>query len=156
MLRDAVEAKHERISKFFHSGIGIKLQRIDADIAEEIMLTMMKRDVLVLPVHDSFIVQTSYWRALRNVMRAAYEQRMKRDIGVKIDLSFFDRRLVRIGPDATMWIPQVFDTELKEQYNNPNGEYAGYFARKQEFLSLQDEHYHYSRKNRPIIQSRFE
>ena len=67
-IQDALREKHAPISNYFNSGIGIQLQRIDSDIAEEVMMTFLQRDILVLPVHDSFITYFAQEDALKEVM----------------------------------------------------------------------------------------
>lgn len=65
---DAVKKHHSIIEAAFHSGAGTRLQAIDAAIAESVWWTMYKRGVVVLPVHDSFIVQASKAEMLEEVM----------------------------------------------------------------------------------------
>ena len=55
-LAQAIEGVHHRVDQFFYSGIGVGLQRMDSDIAEEIMLHFLRKGEVVLPVHDSFLV----------------------------------------------------------------------------------------------------
>ena len=57
------------------SGVGLKRQRRDADIAKTVMLRMMKRDILVLPVHDSFITYHEMRNDLETEMRRVYIER---------------------------------------------------------------------------------
>jgi len=90
-LREAIEAKHEPIRKFFRSGIGVELQRIDSDIAETVMLTMMEHGMLILPIHDSFIVRRGHHLALKDHMARAYKDYSGQDISISLDLSFADK-----------------------------------------------------------------
>ena len=86
---EAIEAKHSPIAKYFGTGIGIKLQRMDADIAEQIMLKMMEHGILVLPIHDSFIVEDGRQDRLRQVMAEAYQSAIGKDVGIKADATMF-------------------------------------------------------------------
>ena len=61
--------KHPLIAKELNSGIGLKTQYIDSQIAEAVMLDLLKEDVVVLPVHDSFIVPAGYPSALEASMK---------------------------------------------------------------------------------------
>lgn len=70
---DAITEKHEAIKEFFFSKKGIMLQRIDSDIAFGIIEELMKRQILVLPIHDSFIVQRRYEQKLRDAMIRHYK-----------------------------------------------------------------------------------
>ena len=67
--------KHNPIrAMFFDSSLGKKLQRIDSDIAEYCMLEMLRsHKTIVLPVHDSFIVQQDMITVLQEVMSTAYK-----------------------------------------------------------------------------------
>lgn len=73
-LIKAIKNHHEVISENFHSGAGLRLQRIDSDIAEDVWWKMCKRGTVVLPVHDSFIVEASKANELEQVMVEASER----------------------------------------------------------------------------------
>lgn len=67
-LRTLVAAKYPEVEMHYRSGIGLNLQFIDSKIAEKVMLKMMQRNVVVLPVHDSFIVRLGMHHLLKEVM----------------------------------------------------------------------------------------
>jgi hypothetical protein len=67
--------KHEGIADAFYSDSGARLQRIDSDMAEEIMLHFCAMKVAVLPVHDSFLVHHGYESELKKVMTKAFKRR---------------------------------------------------------------------------------
>ena len=58
-LINDLTARHQPISKYFKSGIGMETMRTDSDIAESVMLKMIERDIPVLPIHDSFIIPST-------------------------------------------------------------------------------------------------
>jgi hypothetical protein len=64
------------IAHHFGTGAGLRLQRIDSEIAEAIMLHFADRDVPCLGVHDSFIVGQQHAAELEAVMRRAYRDRI--------------------------------------------------------------------------------
>ena len=66
--------KHPLIAEQLSSGVGLKAQYIDSQIAEAVMLELMKEDVVVLPVHDSFIVPVGYQSALESSMNYHFNQ----------------------------------------------------------------------------------
>ncbi|KQX20991.1 hypothetical protein ASD01_29705 [Ensifer sp. Root423] len=73
-LTAAIKARHVGIAPAFHSDKGAELMRLDSDLAETVMHVMMMAGVVVLPVHDSFLVQESKAGMLEEVMlRVAYE-----------------------------------------------------------------------------------
>ncbi|MER9095907.1 hypothetical protein NKI34_33825 [Mesorhizobium sp. M0700] len=94
-LEEAILAKHNPIAEFFGSGEGIRLQRLDSDIAEDVMIRMMDKGVPVLPIHDSFIVAEGYADELSATMLDAYQRRMEgRTISLKRSPSLFDDLLI--------------------------------------------------------------
>jgi len=75
-VSDAIEAFHHPIAKYFYTGIGLRLQRTDSDIAERVLLTFAKHEdrIPILPLHDSFILHSGYEDMLRRVMAEAFEK----------------------------------------------------------------------------------
>ncbi len=60
---------HAPISDFFHCGTGAMLMASDAKMSEAIMMRMyFGHGVVVLPVHDSYLVPESKADALENTM----------------------------------------------------------------------------------------
>lgn len=72
-LNALVLERHEPIKQELKAGIGLKTQFIDSQIAEDIMLTMLDKGVLVLPIHDSFIVKDKHQRLLATVMLESFK-----------------------------------------------------------------------------------
>lgn len=70
-LIDELKRVHHPISQFFHADMGAKLMRIDSDMAEAVMHMMYKQNILVLPIHDSFLVQSSKRETLEEAMAQA-------------------------------------------------------------------------------------
>jgi hypothetical protein len=77
--RDAVtrmiEAKHEAIADDFGSGAGIRLQRLDSDLALSIITGLMEEGIVALPIHDSFIVEAIHKDRLFEEMNDKYKER---------------------------------------------------------------------------------
>ena len=48
--------RHRPIARHFHSGVGLKLQYLDSQMACSVMRSMRDRGVVAIPIHDSFIV----------------------------------------------------------------------------------------------------
>ena len=76
---------HEPISHLFNSGEGLKAQFIDSQIAEEVMMSMLHEEVLVLPIHDSFIVRAGYAQWLNEEMHKAFKKIVNAGVGVTIE-----------------------------------------------------------------------
>ena len=130
-LLNAMREKHSAISKHFNSGIGIKLQRTDADIALRVIRELQAEDTLVLPVHDSFITYTGQADRLRGAMASAYRDAMAQEIGIEVDDSFADLFEDEVQGGIELE-DVVYDLEMRP-------EYSGYLARKADFVSLQTE-----------------
>jgi hypothetical protein len=56
----------------FGSGVGLRLQRKDSDLAETVMLRFAAMGYACLPVHDSFIVHHGMQDVLTDTMKAAF------------------------------------------------------------------------------------
>ena len=69
-----MEKKHAAITQHFYSGAGVGLQYIDSCIALNIIMAMRAKRILVLPVHDSFIVDARYAERLLEVMQNEYRK----------------------------------------------------------------------------------
>jgi len=67
-LKDRVYQFHKPISKYFSTGVGLETMFIDSQIAMEIMLHYLEDDIVVLPIHDSFIINSDYTYDLGRTM----------------------------------------------------------------------------------------
>ena len=115
---------------------------MDSDIAEDVMLSMMKRNILVLPIHDSFLVRSGHYLALRDEMLRAYRDAMQADIKLTIDLSYLDQQQPPVSPtDEVTSKPEDFRTIVEEESKKEEGPYRGYFIRQRIFRSQQPRSY---------------
>lgn len=69
-----LEEKHKDISKYFYKSISRKLMLIDSQIAIEIIKTFLRKNILVLCVHDSFLIDKVYENELKGIMVEAYQK----------------------------------------------------------------------------------
>lgn len=73
-ILEAFIVKHDPIRNHFYRGIGTRLQYLDSQLAEYIMLYFAKENLAALPMHDSFIVFCGYEEELKECMdRIFYE-----------------------------------------------------------------------------------
>ena len=84
-LLDRILKSHGPIADMLQSGIGIETQFTDSQIAQYIMTEMTKRGIVVLPIHDSFIVRVGYETDLREVMLQAFNYFTKMEGQVTVD-----------------------------------------------------------------------
>jgi len=71
-LKNLLIKEHGPILDSFSTGIGLDAQFTDSVVAEAVIMDMMKDDIVVLPIHDSFIVRAGYRQQLEQVMNAAF------------------------------------------------------------------------------------
>ena len=62
---------HEPIKEYFFTGYGKELQRADSDIAEKVLMKLIKQGIVCLPVHDSFVVRNKDIAPLIQAMNEA-------------------------------------------------------------------------------------
>ncbi len=82
-LMAAVLDFHDTIRDQMLCGEGLRLQRIESDIASDVLAHFMARGIPVLVIHDSFIVQAEYQDELDAVMTEASRRHTGRAIPVK-------------------------------------------------------------------------
>jgi hypothetical protein len=71
----AMKQRHSAVADAFHSGVGLRLQNLDAEMAKLVMRDLtVRRGITVLPVHDSFIVRNEHQPVLEEAMDRAYDQ----------------------------------------------------------------------------------
>ena len=71
---DAMKRKHHRVAHLFHSGLGLKFQFVDSQMSTMIMNDLcIKKDICVLPIHDSYIVESQHVDTLIAAMKKALE-----------------------------------------------------------------------------------
>ena len=73
-VRKIIEEKHAPIAGAFGTGAGLRLQRIDSDLALRIVTELREAGIAALPIHDSFIVKSSCGEQLRNKMIESYNR----------------------------------------------------------------------------------
>jgi hypothetical protein len=77
-LMRAVRRRHHRLAPFWTSGVGLRLQAIDATICAHVQRHLRGLNVPVLSVHDSFLVPHTHGDLLLQVMDETFEQACRR------------------------------------------------------------------------------
>ena len=62
------------IQRAFFSDAGLTLMNVDSGMAERIMLTLLRRGIVVLPVHDSFLIWARKMGLLQEVMEGEFQR----------------------------------------------------------------------------------
>ena len=84
-LLELIKKHHPPLIEFLKSEIGLKLMYLDSVIAEDIILSLLKKKILVLPIHDSFIVGRKYVGELTKQMNKSFKKILKQN--PKFDIS---------------------------------------------------------------------
>ena len=74
---DAVVGHFAELTPVWFSDLGLRLQRIDGDICARVQGAFRKRGILVLSVHDSFIIAQQHEEKLRSAMSEAFTEGMR-------------------------------------------------------------------------------
>ena len=96
-LSDAITEFHAPIAHHFYTGVGLRLQRIDSDIAELVMLHFATKGIPILPLHDSFIMHHGYESELAQQMDLAFQK--VTGYQPKIDAKHFEQELIGLDTD---------------------------------------------------------
>lgn len=137
-LQTTIADKHAPIKQFFNSGYGLKLQRIDSDLAEAVMLRFISAGHTCLPVHDSFLVHHALAGELRGIMVEEFKKLTDQSISTKaIDGCDPELEAAHTRQDTDLSnAPDGFvDTSIEDSLFAV-GEYAGYEQRRLDWLSV--------------------
>lgn len=80
-LLSALKELHAPVAHLFHRDVGARLQAIDAQICERVLLDLLSRGVVALPVHDSFLVQAKDRSVAEAAMEKAFADVTRRVVG---------------------------------------------------------------------------
>src|SRR5262249_50024827 len=72
-----IKAKHSGIADSFGTGAGLRLMRIDSDMAESVQLKLIGRGVVGLSIHDSFIVEEHHAEVLKEIMYEVLDRKLQ-------------------------------------------------------------------------------
>jgi len=85
-LLKQIELTHEPIFESLRSGAGLHAQFIESIIAEKVILDLLEQDVIVLPIHDSFIIRLGFANDLRESMQRNFKEVTGLDVGLDTDI----------------------------------------------------------------------
>jgi len=89
----ALKERHRPIERFFHTGVGLRLQYMDSVMAGNVMRFLRKKGIVSVPVHDSFIVQFTDEGQCLEAMSAALFEATDGRADMASDCREFRRRL---------------------------------------------------------------
>lgn len=78
-LIEELKRVHQPISHHFFNGkkTGLKLMYHDSSIALDVIKYFASRNIPILPIHDSFVVEEMYEETLRGIMLKSYQKHTK-------------------------------------------------------------------------------
>lgn len=85
-LHEKLKSTHPKIYQEIKSDIGLRLQKLDSDIAEDVLLQLTSLSIPCLPVHDSFIVTASNELLLIDLLKKTFRKHLRVDIKVDVDV----------------------------------------------------------------------
>ena len=117
-ISEAIMAFHKPIAHHFYTGIGLRLQRLDSDIAEKVLLHFAQKGIAILPLHDSFLMHYGHEGLLDSVMRKAFEDVV--GLSPKIDRKIASKRQSNesqtsddeFGPDTSLDISELLASRI--------------------------------------------
>ncbi|AAN29210.1 hypothetical protein C064_00988 [Brucella suis 63/252] len=71
-VRDAIEGRHPSIRHLFYSGHGHAVQFTESQIMVDVLLRLMKMEIVALPVHDAVLIAESKADQTKAVMLEAF------------------------------------------------------------------------------------
>jgi len=74
-LLRAITSKHRAVSNLFFSDAGVRLMRIDSDIAISAVMSCQTKGISALPVHDSLIVPARHAGQTAEAMESCFAAR---------------------------------------------------------------------------------
>ena len=126
----AVLETHSAVAHHFYTGAGSRLQLLDSQAAELVMLHFAELNIPILPLHDSFLMHHGYERELPEVMKKVFAANVFGDIAI-------DKK-------AKAWLSSTFTTsdadfdDAVEAADEDPLELlsVGYFQREMMFFSM--------------------
>ena len=109
-----IRVRFKAVADQFSSGAGLKLQRVDSDIAQAVMLEANALKVPMLPIHDSFIARLSDYPDLVRAMESA----MLKTVGIKIPIKITELQTSDLTASLSKHWEQ-FDSYDPSQDNPP-------------------------------------
>lgn len=87
-ILDAIKKQHEPIQRYFLSDEGVRLQRLDSEIAKYVLKEFSGMNIVILPEHDSFVAQKQHEQTLRDTMLRAFQAVANTSYIIQIDKKY--------------------------------------------------------------------
>jgi hypothetical protein len=113
-LIEALQGDHQAIARKFGSGEGLRLQRVDAGMAETVLLRLIRRGIIALPVHDSFIVEERHAGALQEIMDDVLAETLRSMTGTGRDSIGYSENVPQYGDTPSFDQPDAVPSNWVE------------------------------------------
>lgn len=113
---EELEKKHHLIKDKFYQVEANSLMNKDSKVAEQIILRMLEIGLVVLPVHDSFIVNANHEELLMNVMEEEFFKEFRKTTFVK-SKEMREQQEAIYNDDLSMNIQSTFDLMINNESN---------------------------------------
>jgi len=130
LLQEIID-HHEPIADVFFTQSWGAMQRLDSDIAEAVMVDLYAQDIVVLPIHDSFIVRRGFEGYLKSAMNRAYQKYVAAIPGMKADHQELTLEEWEQAKDPSAGI--ISGAEAMAIFHNTVGKYEGYKKREHQW-----------------------
>jgi len=128
-LKVLVNKHHQPIKHHFGTGVGLELMYLDSILAERLMEWFTYNNVILLPIHDSFIIRAGYAFSLQEQMKIEFKRLVAADIKVKSDVmkqrEHFQEENSKLEGQSGSVIPMQDTYDLI--FNKPSGIYERYY-----------------------------
>ena len=128
-LTELVNKHHQPIKHHFGTGVGLELMYLDSILAERLMEWFTYNNVILLPIHDSFIIRAGYVFSLEEQMKIEFKRLVAADIKVKSDViklrEHFQVENSKLEGQSGTVIPIQDTYDLI--FNKPRGIYERYY-----------------------------
>ena len=128
-LTELVNKHHQPIKHHFGTGVGLELMYLDSILAERLMEWFTYNNVILLPIHDSFIIRAGYAFSLQEQMKIEFKRLVAADIKVKSDVvklrEHFQVENSKLEGQSGTVVPMQDTYDLI--FNKPRGIYERYY-----------------------------
>jgi len=145
-LIDALAAEHPLLADDFFSGRGIELQNLDSLIAEKVINHFTAQEIVVLCIHDSFVIPAYKAEELKQVMEAAYieafqEMGIDSSLAPKVDLTGLELGQWNVIMSHPDW-RELRESFVREPHDYPEwAERLGKFRARTEMADYNPNYY---------------
>ena len=101
-LRFKLLKRHPQIINSLGVGKGLSYQYVDSQIAEKVMIILMEKDIVCLPIHDSFICEIRYAKDLHEAMQQAYTEILNTSPKIKKGSRYKSDFQLQFKPDGDL------------------------------------------------------